>query len=430
MHRVILRGAWLTAGLLFAVASQAQVTELAFLSAKDMQQTRTALQQMHANPLTTQAWQQLKHEAERAMAEPDPSVMQKERVPPSGTRHDYLSLSAYWWPDTAKTDGLPWVRRDGQVNPASKNNQSDGVRLARFTADVQALALAWYFSGDTRYAVKAQSMIRTWFITPATRMNPNLNFAQGVPGKAEGRHVGVLDGRYFATRVVDALAILQDSPGWKTQDQAALQQWFSDYLDWLLHSKLARGEQEALNNHGSWYTTQVAGIAWYLHKPQVIKQMADLAQQKIDAQIQPNGTQPQELARTRSFHYSYFNLQALTGMAQLAQRSGAGDLWHYHKQGGSLINALDYMAPFTDDNRAWPWKNRDRISVRLVPLLSLADNSQNSSRYQRWIDGADWTLPVTKGNEYESDIARGAVIQAQRETWLLSLPHPQQGEQP
>ena len=422
MPRLKMPLVWLLAGCLVSATCQAQAVSLAFLSGDEMQQTRSALQNHQAAPQTEQAWQQLKQAADRALKQPNPSVTQKGMLPPSGSRHDYLSLSAYWWPDPDKPNGLPWVRRDGEVNPASKNDQSDGVRLARFTADLQALALAWFFSGDTRYATKAQSMIRSWFIDPATRMNPNLNYAQGVPGKADGRHTGVLDGRYFATRVVDALQLLQGSPGWHQQDQVALHAWFSDYLDWLLHSKLAQGERDAPNNHGSWYAAQVAGIAWYLHHPQVIKQMVVLAQDKIAGQIRVDGTQPMELARTRSFHYSYFNLQALTSLAQLAQRNGSGDLWHYHQQSGSLLSALDYMAHFSDDSKIWPWKNRERVSLRLIPLLSLADSSLNSARYQRWIYRALETQSAANTSAAE---ARGAEREARRDIWLLSRPPAQ-----
>lgn len=419
MPRLNVRLIWLLAGLLMTATCHAKVVSLAFLSGEEMQQTRTALQNHQATSQTEQAWQQLKQAADRALKQPNPSVTQKGMLPPSGSRHDYLSLSAYWWPNPDKPNGLPWERRDGAVNPASKNDQSDGVRLARFTADVQALALAWYFSGETRYAAKAQSMIRSWFIDPTTRMNPNLNYAQGVPGKAEGRHTGVLDGRYFATRIVDALQLLHDSPGWHPQDQAAIHAWFSDYLGWLLHSQLAQGERDAPNNHGSWYAAQVAGIAWYLHQPQVIKQMVVLAQDKIAGQIRTDGTQPMELARTRSFHYSYFNLQALTSLAQLAQRSGAGDLWHYQQQSGSLLSALNYMAPFSDDSKTWPWKNRDRVSLRLIPLLSLTDRSLNSDRFQPWIHRAIESQSTADISTAES---RGAEREALRDIWLLARP--------
>ncbi|ERK12311.1 putative exported protein [Pantoea sp. AS-PWVM4] len=395
-----------------------QATELAFLSLSDLQQVKQQLAQHRAASPTLAAWQQLQREAQQALKHPDPSVIDKGLLPPGGSKHDYLSLSAYWWPDASQPAGLPWLRRDGVVNPASKNDQSDGVRLARFSADVQALTLAWYFSGEQRYADKAQSLVRHWFIDPASRMNPNLNFAQGVPGIADGRHTGVLDGRYFATRVVDALQLLRTSPGWQAADQQGVERWFRDYLHWLQHSPLAQQEAAAPNNHGSWYCTQLAGIAWYLGDNAAVRAMVTLARGKIDQQIRADGSQPYELARTRSFHYSYFNLQALTALAQLAQKSGNGDLWHYQNaQGGSLLAALAALAPYSDPVKPWPWKNRDRVSQRIIPLLSLADNSLHQTRWESAIARTDWTA--------FSGSARGAVEQAQRDTWLISLPYGQ-----
>lgn len=396
--------------LLWLYSAISVASDPAFLSLTDLQRVKQQLTQHQAAPPTLDSWHQLQRQAERALTHPNPSVTDKGMLPPSGSKQDYLSLSAYWWPDGSKADGLPWQRRDGEVNPASKNNQSDGVRLARFTSDFQALALAWYFSGDQRYADKALAMMRHWFINPASRMHPNLNFAQGIPGRSAGRHDGVLDGRYFATRVVDALTLLRNAPGWQQADHVAMLQWFGDYLHWLRHNPLALQEAAANNNHGSWYCTQVAGIAWYLGDRETVKAMVLLARSKIATQIRADGSQPAELARTRSFHYSYFNLQALTALAQLASKAGLGDLWHYQQQSGSLLNALDALAPYSNPDKVWPWKNRDRVSQRLIPLLSTADNSLQQPRYQQWIMQTDWTA------------LRGAVMQAQRDTWLLSLP--------
>ena len=405
--------AWIALLWLFSALSFAN--DPAFLSLNDLQRVKQQLAEQQAAPPTLEAWHQLQQQADRALKHANPSVTDKGMLPPSGSKQDYLSLSAYWWPDASKADGLPWQRRDGEVNPASKNNQSDGMRLARFTADFQALALAWYFSGDQRYADKALAMMRYWFITPSSRMHPNLNFAQGIPGRSAGRHDGVLDGRYFATRVVDALTLLRHAPGWQPSDEKAMQQWFSDYLHWLLHNPLAQKEAAAANNHGSWYCTQVAGIAWYLDDRETVKAMVELARSKIALQIRADGSQPAELARTRSFHYSYFNLQALTAVAQLAKKAGLGDLWHSRQQSGSLLDALDAMAPYSDASKVWPWKNRDRVSERVIPLLSAADNSLQQPRYQRWITQETWT-----------NNKRGAVMQAQRDSWLLSLPYQQQ----
>jgi hypothetical protein len=403
----------------------ALAAEPAFLNTAQMDVVRQQLHDNTAAPQTLDAYRQLLAAADSALKKPNLSVTDKGMMPPGGSKHDYLSLSAYWWPDESKADGLPWIRKDGHVNPASKNDQSDGVRLADFTARVQNLTLAWYFSGEQKYADKAASLLRTWFIKPETRMNPNLNFAQGVPGISPGRNAGVLDGRYFSTRIVDPLVLLRGNPAWTDNDEQQMRAWMTDYLQWLQASNIAKKEGRTENNHGNWYVTQVSGIAWYLGDKAVIGDMAKLMKSKLDVQLKPDGTQPAELARTRSFHYSYFNLQAISMMAVLAQKNGI-DLWHYQTpQGGSVLKSLDFMARFTDPAVPWPYKSLDQIRVRPVPLLSWADNATGKKRYQQQIRSATFTLPPAvkpASGGYHEDVTRGAITEAERETWLLSLP--------
>ncbi|WP_227729373.1 alginate lyase family protein [Yersinia proxima] len=394
------------------VAEAAQ-SEYAFLSLSALQHNQRAVAQnnekgQEQSPVATQqAYRQLLQQADKILKQPNPSVMDKTRVPPSGSKHDYLSLSAYWWPDSQKSDGLPWIRKDGQINPASKNEDSDAVRLADFTAKVQALTLAWYFSGEQKYADKAISLIRTWFIDPDTRMNPNLDFAQGVPGIAAGRGTGVLDGRYFATRIVDSLIMLQQNTNWTVQDEKQIQHWMTEYLQWLRYSAAGKKEAAAQNNHGNWYAVQVAGIAWYLQQPAVVVEMAELLKTKLNTQIAADGSQPLELARTRSFHYSYFSLQAAILMAQLADKVHV-DLWHYRTPNGSgLIKALDFMAPYSNEQNKWPYHSLDHIGVRLVPLMVQADKALGENRYQQWIQQADFSATNNK--------RKGAVTEALRD---------------
>ncbi|WP_129990784.1 alginate lyase family protein [Rahnella sp. CFA14(1/10)] len=410
---------------LMAASADALAGEPAFLNTAQMAVVRQQLHDHRAAPQTAEAYQHLLAAADSALKKPELSVTDKGMTPPGGSKHDYLSLSAYWWPDESKSDGLPWIRKDGHVNPASKNDQSDGVRLADFTARVQNLTLAWYFSGEQKYADKAVSLLRTWFITPETRMNPNLNFAQGVPGISPGRNAGVLDGRYFSTRIVDSLVLLRGDPAWTDNDEQQMRAWMQAYLRWLQASKIAKKEGRTENNHGNWYVTQVSGIAWYLGDNAVIGDMAKLMKSKLDVQLKPDGTQPAELARTRSFHYSYFNLQAISMMAVLAQKNGI-DLWHYKTpQGGSVLTSLDFMARFTDPAVPWPYKSLDQIRVRPVPLLSWADNATGEKRYEQYIRSAKFTLPPAvkpASGGYHEDVTRGAVMEAERDTWLLSLP--------
>ncbi|WJM84431.1 alginate lyase family protein [Dickeya chrysanthemi] len=394
-----------------------------FLQADKLTQVKQQLRNQTAPAQMQLAYQQLLRAADQAMKKPDLSVTQKLSTPPGGSRHDYFSLAAYWWPDPRQQDGIPWIRHDGKVNPATKEEETDAIRLATFTDRVSVLTLAWYFSERPEYSGKAIAMIRTWFMAPSTRMNPNLNYAQAIPGRNGGRGAGVLDGRFFATRLVDALLMLQRAPGWGGQDEQQMRQWMREYLSWLLTSHNGRQEAAAKNNHGSWYAVQVAGIAAYLGQPETVKAMIALQRQKLDHQLASDGSQPEELARTRSFHYSGFNLQAVALMAMVAERYG-DNLWQYRTpQGASLLSALDFMALYLDESRPWPYKamtQGSRDSSPLIPLMLQAEQAIGVSRYQAAIRQAGFTPLLTGEASGQADV--DIRVDARRSIWLLSPP--------
>ena len=193
----------------------------------------------------------LKRDADKALRAPIVAVTDKRSLlPPSNDAHDYFSLSPYWWPDPSKKDGLPYIRRDGVVNPESKKDL-DQPRIAAMGANTSALALGYYLTGDERYAERAAQQLRAWFLDSATRMNPHLRFSQLVRGNPEERGSGIVDTRWFI-EALDAARLLAGSRSWTQADEAGLQQWMTQYLRWLRTTPNGAHEQEAKNNHGSW----------------------------------------------------------------------------------------------------------------------------------------------------------------------------------
>jgi hypothetical protein len=288
------------------------------------------------------------------------SVMDKTEVPPGGSKHDYLSEAPYWWPTEPMTPqnpyGCPYVDRDGQTYPGAEAITDHNERGAAFSA-IYTLTLAWYYTGDPAYAHRAELDLRTWFIDPATSMNPNLNYAQGIPCMVNGRGTGIIDFSEALPDVVDAAAILDSgAPAWTSKDHDAISSWFSQFLVWLQTSPNAIDEAASQNNHGSFFDEQEAALALYTGQRKLTRQIVIAAETKrIDVQIQPDGSEPLELARTLSWHYSTFNLMALTRLAQIGQHVGV-NLWRYTTPaGGSMTKAVNFLIPAATGQAPWTY---------------------------------------------------------------------------
>jgi len=297
-------------------------------------------------------------DADERLEQKPPSVMDKAQLPPSGDKHDYMSQAPYFWRDT-NSPGKKYINLDGRRNPEAEKD-SDAASFASSCSAAHTLALAYFFSGDEKYAAKAAEFIRVWFLNPATRMNPNLNYGQGIPGELEGRPAGLITARWLAD-LVDAIGLLAGSKSWTTNDQQGMIVWAGDYFHWLTTSRIGLGEDAASNNHGTFYDVQAISLTLFLGNTNFAREKLIAAREKrIAKQIQPDGKMPRELARTLSFNYSLFNLQAEMQLADLGRSAGV-DLWHYQTANGrSILKAAEFMATFADPDRAWPYRQIQR----------------------------------------------------------------------
>ena len=332
-------------------AAAAPVLRVYSLRADALQRAKTRIQSR--DPWLRPAYDRLVREADAALLVGPFSVMDKPRTPESGDKHDYVSMGPYWWPDTTKPGGLPYIRRDGERNPELANGY-DAPRFGALTGAVTTLGLAYYFTDDEKYAERAALLLRAWFLDPATRMNPHLRYGQRVPGITEGRAAGIIETRRLVD-VIDAVGMLERSPSWTDADARAMHDWMSAYLHWLLTSDIGKEEQRARNNHGSWYDVQVVALALFTGDTALARATLEASKtRRIVTQVTPDGRQPYELVRTRSLGYSVMNLEALCRLAELGRQVGV-DLWSYQApNGGSIRTALDYVAPYADTTRKWP----------------------------------------------------------------------------
>jgi len=373
---------FLIPGCLVAFGVLANVQQLASVNTKNdppkvfllytNQLTSTREQIARGDDHTKPPLLKLRSDADKALTAGSFSVTSKTVVPPSGDKRDYMSQAPYFWPNPKSQSGLPYIRRDGERNPEIDKIDNHRV-LDQMVGAVETLSLAYFFTSDENYAAKATELLRAFFLNADTRMNPNLEYAQGIPGINIGRGIGLIETRGL-TRVIDSIGLLHGARAWTDADQQGMEKWFAQFLEWMLESKNGRDEAAAKNNHGTYYDVQVVSFALFLGQRKLARDVLETAKQKrIAVQIEPDGRQPLELERTKGWSYSVGNLDGLMLLARLGENVGV-DLWNYESRDGrSIRKALIFLMPFAFGGKKWMYQQLGEWPPQMLfPLLRRA----------------------------------------------------------
>ena len=272
-----------------------------------------------------------------------------------GGKHDYFSEGDYWWPDSKNPNG-PYIRRDGYSNPQNFNDHREA--LIRLSLIVPALTAAWLITREKRFARHAALHLRAWFVDPDTRMNPSLEFAQAIWGVSPGRGTGVIDTLQLV-EVACAARHLETAHVMPSADFAGVRDWFAEYLSWMRTSKNGKEEEAATNNHGACWVAQAASFAAFTGNEEAMALCRDHCRDHLlPDQLAADGSFPLELARTKPYSYSLFDLDVLAIVCQIASapKNSAGSLWQFALPNGNTYRkAVDFMFPFIQDKSKWPY---------------------------------------------------------------------------
>lgn len=343
-----------------------------------------------ARSLTAAAAKLVVRDADKALAKDILTVMDKDLLPPGVDKHDYVSMGRYWWPNPDTESGLPYIRKDGVSNPEIE--KLDRYPLAQMTRSVKVLAVAYYLTGNGDYAAKAVDNMRKWFLDPKTKMNPHLNYGQMVPGRNNGmgRGEGIID-TYSFIEMLDGVELLRSSSEFSRKTEKGLTDWFSAYLDWMLTSEIGNEENTAKNNHGLAFDVQVVRYASFAGRTDVArKTLEDFPGKRLFLQIEPDGSQPLELARTTAFGYSVFNLEHMLDMCAMAKKFDIDLLNLSSSDGRSIRHALDFLIPYLGTTvQDFPYKqikDWNKVQDDLRWLLRRADKLSDGNDYQRYYE--------------------------------------------
>jgi len=329
--------------------------------------------------------------ADRMLADAPVTVTAASSPRSAGGLHDFFSEGDYWWPDQANPDG-PYIQRDGMTNP--DNFVAHRQAMIRFSIHVGTLTSAYVLTGDEKYARQATAHLRAWFVDPATRMNPHLLYAQAIKGRFTGRGTGIIDTIHLV-EVARAVPILARSKALPASDRDAIVRWFADYLTWLTTHKYGTDERDTKNNHATCWVMQAAAFAQATGNEAVLEDCRRRYKTMLlPSQMAEDGSFPLELARTKPYGYSIFNLDAFAGIAQILS-TPADNLWTFTlRDGRGMARGVAYLYPFLKDKSAWP-KARDVMyfdqwPVRQPSLLFAGVALQEPRYLELWrsLDGS------------------------------------------
>ena len=318
-----------------------------------------------------------------------------------------MSIGSYWWNCTAEcpqdefpncsawkhsdlgppgppyancstTTGLPWYDHDGYHNPIS--DDLDGPRLGSLSDAVVSLSLSNFYFNQTSHGERAIDLLRTWFLNPDTQMLPSGAFAQGIPGRCEGRGIGLIDFATSIPNILEAIQLLRFCGTMPSTDFAQLQDWMRQWLSYLTDSSNGQDEAAAKNNHGSNYDKHVVAVAAFLQNTSFVEKVCEEAgPNRVAVQVGPNGTLPMEDSRTKSEEYHMFDTIALLNLATLCnvhahQSDPSKSLFDYIPTSSGaaksgLHDVVEWLEQFVpgESARQWPF-----TQIRPVPNPELS----------------------------------------------------------
>jgi hypothetical protein len=301
----------------------------------------------------------------------------------AGGKHDFYSEGPYWWPDPANPKG-PFIRHDGLRFPGRFQNHDEDLR--NFSWIVGTHTSAWIITGKEIYVKAAMDHLRAWLVDTATMMNPNMLYAQAIQGVNTGRGTGQIDAGQLMD-VAQSVLILEKSPFASAKDIRQMKDWFSKFIAWMTTHPYGIDEMNAKNNHGTWWHAQMASYARLVGDQKTLQLCRDHYKDIIlPKQMAANGSFPEELARTKPYSYSLFNLDAAASLTWIVSDKNY-DTWNYTlPDGRGLWKGLNYMLPFLKDKSKWPgnkdvdhWKDQPEARQFML-FASLAGNDT------KWFD--------------------------------------------
>lgn len=310
----------------------------------------TALKEVKKNPTHEKQFRVAKAQGDRHLGEDIITVIDKF-VSFAPDKHYYCSVGPYWWPDPQQSG--KYINRDGYVNPES--SQYDRERLSSFASRCQDLSKAFYLTRDVKYYRTFIKQLDAWFIDKETFMYPNFEYSQVIPGQRgnKGRNTGMVEA-YSFNIVIESIRLVNSVKKIDKRRMLALKRWFYEFAEWAENGVFGESLHKSNTNVALAYDVTIANMYLFAGEVTKAKLIVDgFEDRRISVQIKEDGTQPNELQRTKAFSYSLFNLTHIIDLCYLAR------YWYpnyYLEHRERIDKAFEFLGQYVDNPQAFPYQ--------------------------------------------------------------------------
>lgn len=281
----------------------------------------------------------------KALEKPILVITTKTYMVDTKDKHNFNSVAPYWH---QQPDG-DWERIDGKGNGLSKKIGDTEKLQKGIGTVVPALALAYVASNNPdekeKFAARAMEYCQKFFLDPATRMNPNLDYAQLIPGHNKIRVETAVEGEKLVD-IVDALLLLQSSKHYTPEFDRQIRGWFGEMADWMVHSPTGKqSDRKVSGNIGVIYETMRAAFAIFSGDTTYAAKRYPRIKERLFSEMNADGGLYRELDRKKPNMYSNKALQAWVRLFRILSVQGL-DVWNLEEDGKSLEKAILFMVPY------------------------------------------------------------------------------------
>jgi hypothetical protein len=135
----------------------------------------------------------------------------------------------------------------------------------------------------------------------------------------------------------------------------AINDWFRRYVQWMTTHPYGLAERSNGNNHSAAWALQVAAFSRLTgDSAQLDAMRAFFRDTLVPDQMATDGSFPRELARTKPYGYSLFQLDVMGMLAEVLS-TPRESMWRYATADGrGMAKAVEFMFPYIEHKASWP----------------------------------------------------------------------------